>query len=235
MGRVYLYVGGIIVLGTIALVVAGVSSRLDGVLGLRPSGFIILAVLLFLSEARPMTILRLHEGSDITISWTFAFALVLLSPAGALFAMAGASAFGDAIRRKPLVRVAFNAAQMVVSLAVATCVLALPHGHDLFARSEPMLPWFGVMLCAASAAFFTNIMLTSVVLALQEGVGVYPMMSKAVASNLSTDGMLLALGPVFAITASWGIGLALSQLAVVPKGLQSAEAAAGRSGVLIFR
>src|SRR5438552_5622561 len=195
MGRVYLYVGGIIVLGTIALVVAGVSSRLDGVLGLRPSGFIILAVLLFLSEARPMTILRLHEGSDITISWTFAFALVLLSPAGALFAMAGASAFGDAIRRKPLVRVAFNAAQMVVSLAVATCVLALPHGHDLFARSEPMLPWFGVMLCAASAAFFTNIMLTSVVLALQEGVGVYPVMSKAVASKLSTDGMLPALGP----------------------------------------
>jgi diguanylate cyclase len=202
VGRVYLYVGGIIVLGTVALVVAGVSSRLHGVLGLRPSGFIILAVLLFLSEARPMTVLRLHEGSDITISWTFAFALVLLSPPGALFAMAGASAFGDAIRRKPLVRVAFNAAQMVVSLAVATCVLALPHGHDLFARSEPMLPWFGVMLFAASAAFFTNIMLTSVVLALQEGVGVYPMMSKAVASNLSTDGMLLALGPVFAITAT---------------------------------
>ena len=33
MGRVYLYVGGIIVLGTIALVAAGVSSRLEGVLG----------------------------------------------------------------------------------------------------------------------------------------------------------------------------------------------------------
>ena len=202
MGRVYLYVGGIIVLGTIALVAAGVSSRMEGVLGLRPSGFLILAVLLFLSEARPMTILRLHEGSDITISWTFAFALVLLSPVGALFAMAGASAFGDAIRRKPLVRVAFNAAQMVVSLAVATCVLALPHGHDLFSTSEPMLPWFVVMLCAAAAAFFTNIMLTSVVLALHEGVGVYPTMSKAITSNLSTDGMLLALGPVFAITAT---------------------------------
>src|SRR5205085_5214894 len=132
MGRVYLYVAGIIVLGTVALVVAGVSSRLHGVLGLRPSGFIILAVLLFLSEARPMTVLRLHEGSDITISWTFAFALVLLSPPGALFAMAGASVFGDVIGRKPLIRVAFNAAQMVLSLAVAICVLALPHGHDLF-------------------------------------------------------------------------------------------------------
>ncbi len=149
-----------------------------------------------------MTFLRLHEGSDITISWTFAFALVLLSPAGALFAMALASALGDAVRRKPPVRVAFNAAQMVVSLGVAVCVLALPHGHDLFGSSEPMWAWFVVMVCAAAAAFFTNILLTSVVLALHEGIGVYPMVRKAVASNLSTDGMLLALGPVFAITAT---------------------------------
>src|SRR5205807_10623094 len=143
-----------------------------------------------------------HQWSDMPISWTFAFALLLLAPVGALFAMAGASAFGDAIRRKPVVRVAFNAAQMVVSLAVAICVLELPHGHDLFASSEPMLLWFVVMLCAAAAAFFTNIMLTSVVLALHEGVGVYSTISKAVTSNLSTDGMLLALGPVFAITAT---------------------------------
>src|SRR2546422_10464321 len=101
MGRVYLYVGGIIVLGTIALVAAGVSSRLDRVLGLRPSGFIILAVLLFLSEARPMTFLRLHEGSDITISWTFAFALVLLSPAGAAFPTAGRGVPRDANPPQP--------------------------------------------------------------------------------------------------------------------------------------
>src|SRR5258705_13413659 len=92
MGRVYLYVGGIIVLGIAALVAAGVSSHLDGVLGLRPSGFIILAVLLFFSEARPMTFLRLQEGSDITISWTFPFALLLLSPAGAPFPLAGGGA-----------------------------------------------------------------------------------------------------------------------------------------------
>lgn len=201
-GHARSYVGGVIVLGTTALVAAGVGSRFHNFLGPRPAGFVVLAVLLLLSEARPMTFLRLHDGSDITISWTFAFALVLLSPAGALFAMGAASAVGDSIRRKPLVRIAFNAAQMVVSLAVAVCVLALPHGHDLFGTSEPKLAWFALMLCAAAAAFFTNILLTSVVLALHEGIGVYPMVRKAVVSNLSTDGMLLALGPVFAITAT---------------------------------
>jgi diguanylate cyclase (GGDEF)-like protein len=196
------YVGGVILLGTTALVVEGVRSRFHDFWGPRPSGFIILAVLLLLSETQPMTFLRLHEGSDITISWTFAFALVLLSPAGALFAMAGASAFGDTIRRKPPVRTAFNAAQMVLSLAVAVAVLALPHGHDLFGGAEPALPWLAVMLCAASLAFVTNIALTSVVLALHEGIGAVPMARKAISSNLSTDGMLLALGPVFAITAT---------------------------------
>src|SRR5204863_1605692 len=105
----------------------------------------------------------------------FAFALVLLSPAGALFAMAGASAFGDTIRRKPPLRTAFNAAQMVLSLAVAVLVLALPHGNDLFGSSQPAVPWLVVMLCAASLAFVTNIVLTSVVLALHEGIGAIPM------------------------------------------------------------
>ena len=196
------YVGGIIVLGTIALVADGVHTRFHEFWGPRPSGFVILAVLLLLSESRPMTFLHLHEGSDITISWTFAFALVLLSPAGALFAMAGASAFGDIIGRKSPVRLAFNAAQMVLSLFVAICVLALPHGHDLFGRSEPSLPWLIVMLCAAALAFVTNIVLTSVVLALHESVGAFAMIRKGIKSNLSTDGMLLALGPVFAITAT---------------------------------
>jgi diguanylate cyclase (GGDEF)-like protein len=201
-GLVNGYVGAVIALGAIALVIEGVHSRFHEFWGPRPSGFLILAALLLLSEARPMTFLHLHEGSDITISWTFAFALVLLSPVGALFAMAGASAFGDTIARKTPARVAFNAAQMVLSIAVAICVLALPHGHDLFGASEPMLPWLVVMLCAAGLAFLTNIALTSVVLALSEGVGAFAMVRKAIASNLSTDGMLLALGPVFAITAT---------------------------------
>jgi diguanylate cyclase (GGDEF)-like protein len=90
----------------------------------------------------------------------------------------------------------------VLSLAVAMSVLALPHGNDLFGSSEPALPWLAVMLCAAALAFVTNIVLTSVVLALHEGIGAVSMVRKAISSNLSTDGMLLALGPVFAITAT---------------------------------
>ena len=68
MGRVYIYVGAITVLGTIALVAAGVSSRLDGILGPRPSGFIILAVLLIvLSRSGPA--IRLRHRMSILPPW----------------------------------------------------------------------------------------------------------------------------------------------------------------------
>jgi hypothetical protein len=179
-------------------VLEGAHSRLHELCGPRPSGFIILAALLLLSEGRPMSFLHLHEESDITISWTFAFALVLLSPAGALCAMALASALG---RKRPL-RMAFNVAQMVLSLTVAVAVVSLPHGHDLLSGRQPGLAWLVVILAGAALAFATNIVLTTIVLALHENVRPVPIMRKAVTSNLSTDGMLLALGPVFAITAT---------------------------------
>jgi diguanylate cyclase (GGDEF)-like protein len=149
-----------------------------------------------------MSFLHLHEESDITISWTFAFALVLLSPAGALCAMALASAIGDALGRKRPLRMAFNVAQMVLSLTVAVAVVSLPHGHDLLSGRQPGLAWLVVILAGAALAFATNIVLTTIVLALHENVRPVPIMRKAVTSNLSTDGMLLALGPVFAITAT---------------------------------
>jgi diguanylate cyclase (GGDEF)-like protein len=199
---VRVYVGGVILAGAGALVFEGVHSRLHEFWGPRPSGFIILAALLLLSEGRPMSFLHLHEESDITISWTFAFALVLLSPAGALCAMALASAMGDALGRKRPLRMAFNVAQMVLSLTVAVAIVAIPHGHDLLSGREPGLQWLAVILTAAAVAFATNIILTTTVFALDEGVSPIPIMRKAVASNLSTDGMLLALGPVFAITAT---------------------------------
>src|SRR6201999_4439519 len=150
----------VILAGAGALVFEGVHSRLHDFWGPRPSGFVILAALVLLSEGRPMSVLPLHEESDISISWTFAFALVLLSPAGALCAMALASAMGDALGRKRPLRMAFNVAQMVLSLSVAVALVALPHGHDLLSGRQPGLQWLGVILTAAALAFATNIVLT---------------------------------------------------------------------------
>ncbi len=198
--RLHAYIGAVIV-GGIAAIISTFFLQSQEHWGPKPSGFVFLAVLLLVSETQPMRFVRLHEGSDITISWTFAFALVLLTPVGALVVMAVASILGDLLRRKPLIRLAFNAGQMVCSLAVAALVLLLPHGFDLLETSHPSPIWFLVVGLAAICAFVTNIVLTTTVLAIHEGISPRPMMRRAVHSNLSTDGMLLALAPVFAIAA----------------------------------
>jgi diguanylate cyclase len=196
------YVGAVITAGAIALVYDLATLPSEGLFGPRVAGFLLLATMLVLSEARPLTFLRLHEGSDITISWTFAFALVLFAPATALPAMAIASAAGDALRRKSPTRVAFNAAQMVLSLGAALPVLALVHTGRLFDPGALSPIYLMVMLVAAAAAFLVNLVLTSIVIGLSEGISPWPLVRKGVTHNFSTDGMLLALAPVFALAAA---------------------------------
>src|SRR3954463_9046924 len=138
-------------LGTLAL--AGANAARHGLVGDHPVGFGLLAALLLLSEAKPMTFLRRHEGTDITISWTFAFALLLLSPAGGLVAMWLASTIGDVLRRTSLVRIVFNAAQLTLSLAAALLILHGSHGDGTTGSTGPSLVWLVAMLAAAATVF----------------------------------------------------------------------------------
>jgi diguanylate cyclase (GGDEF)-like protein len=196
------YVGTVIGTSVLVLLAVLFVARDRSFLGPNALGFWLLSGLLLFSEARPLTFLRLRDGTDITISWTFAFALVLYSPAAALPAMAVASAVGDGLRRKPVLRLSFNAAQMVLSLGAGLAVLYSVHGHDLFEAAGPTPGWLFVMLVAAGAAFFANVLLTSIVVALNERIPMWPLLRRGLSQNLSTDGMLLALSPVFALTAA---------------------------------
>src|SRR5262249_41360503 len=153
-----LYVGAVAAAAVAALVLAFLLAPAGALLGPRPAGFALLAALLIIGEARPLEFLRLHEGSDITISWTFAFALVLLAPSRAWPAMAIASALGDGIRRKPFVRIVFNVSQMVCSLGASVLILSLVHGDNLFARRGPSPLWLSAMALAAVAAYFVNLL-----------------------------------------------------------------------------
>jgi diguanylate cyclase (GGDEF)-like protein len=196
------YLNGITAAGAITLVATVWQAGWRDLVGVHTAGFLLLAGLLVCSETRPMTFLRRHEGTDITISWTFAFALLLLAPPGALVAMAVASMLGDALRRTSFASLAFNAAQLVVSLAAGMLVLALPYGDGLTRSNDLSAPWLVVVLSAAAVVFLVNIVLTSVALSLHEGIGVAPLVRKGIAANSSTDGMLLAIAPVFAVTAT---------------------------------
>ena len=87
------------------------------------------------AELTPLkVVLRAAEG-EITASNTFAFALLICyGPAPAAIAFALGTILADGIRRKPPERIAFNAAQYVITVAAAGVVLSalsgLPHLED---------------------------------------------------------------------------------------------------------
>jgi diguanylate cyclase (GGDEF)-like protein len=188
--------------GAITLAYAAAYTASHGVAGGYAKGFAVVSVFLILSEARPMSFLRRHAGTDVTISWSFAFALVLLSPAAGVIAIGFASAFGDLLRRTAPARLAFNAAQLVLSLGAAWFVLAHANGGVVIVGDGVSVVDALVVLAAAVVAFGVNIVLTGVAIALDEGCRVWPVIRSGAAANLPTDGMLLALAPVFAVTAA---------------------------------
>ena len=194
------YVGAIIFLGLFVMA-ANFMRRQTPLLGDRPTVFLLFAALLVGSELRPISWLRRQEGGEVTASWAFGFALLLLAPAAsAITAMAAASLVGDLVNRKPLVRGAFNASQVALSLAAGSAVLHLHPSHGrLIASDGVTLSWLFTVVMAAVATFLLNGLLTSLVLGLYQGLPLLPVVRTGIAHNLSTDGILLALGPIFVV------------------------------------
>ena len=171
--------------------------------GAKPAAVAIFAVLLVVGEARPLKWLRLNDGGELTASWSFALAILLLdAPAAAVLMMAVASVVGDSIHRKPLMRTVFNASQITLALAVAVTLLDLFGEDDRLSSGAPLdLRWFVVAFMAATALFVVNATLTCIALALHEGTSINRMLRRGLHLNISTDGALVALSPVFAVVA----------------------------------
>src|SRR5205814_5885991 len=111
-------------LGVALLVVAVVSTSRDQLLGHDPAAFVALGSFLVLAELRPIPWFRNGERGDLTASWTFAFAILLLAPlGGALAVTALATIVGEVSQRKRIDRCAFNLGQVMLSLGASAAVL----------------------------------------------------------------------------------------------------------------
>ena len=115
-----------------ALIATGGLDLLDA---RQPELLLLLMACAVVAELTPLkVVLRAAEG-EITASNTFAFALLICyGPAPAAIAFALGTILADGIRRKPPERIAFNAAQYVITVAAAGFVLhalsGLPHLTD---------------------------------------------------------------------------------------------------------
>ncbi len=165
---------------------------------------IVLLVLLFMGEIRTLKWLSLNDGGEVTASWAFALALLILpAPLAAIIGMAMASVLGDLAHHKSPLRLLFNAAQTSLSLSLAALVLIASGELGTIASDRPLSPlWFAAVALAGIVMFVVNGMLTCVVMALHAKSSVVEMMRRGLFMNLASDGSLVALAPVFVVVAS---------------------------------
>ncbi len=165
---------------------------------------IVLLVLLFMGEIRTLKWLSLNDGGEVTASWAFALALLILpAPLAAIIGMAIASVLGDLAHNKSPLRLLFNAAQTSLSLSLAALVLIASGELGTIASDRPLSPlWFAAIALAGIVMFVVNGTLTCAVMALHAKSSVVEMVRRGVFMNLTSDGSLVALAPVFVVVAS---------------------------------
>ncbi|MGH9226977.1 MAG: putative bifunctional diguanylate cyclase/phosphodiesterase [Acidimicrobiales bacterium] len=193
--KVRAVVAAMAVTGAATLAVAGVLAPRTGV---GPVGeFVSLTLLLGLTWAFPVLVLRTEETEAFQLDEAFFVAMaLLLPPAGVLFGFATAVAAGLVFRRRPLVRAVFNVGQTVTAtgLGLAAMYLIAPGvGTPLTARVV------GAALAGAAVFALTNSAVVSVIISLNE---------KRPAARVFTEGLDLRV-------LVWAGGTSLGLLAAI--------------------
>jgi diguanylate cyclase (GGDEF)-like protein len=215
------YVGLVVVLGLGSLVAVLVGSDL-GWLRDDPLLFLVLALLIFVGELRPIIVPRGDTQDGITISTTFALALVLIGPLALAVAVQSLAVATEDVRtgKSPL-KVAFNVAQYTLTLCAARAAFSLFTG-DPFLHGRPLvLPDELVAALAAGLTYFVvNNTLAGIVNAMAGGAPVLRSLVTDIRFQLATSGVLLSFAPVAAAAVHvtlWLVPLLLLPIAAIHK------------------
>ena len=165
--------------------------------------FVIISVLLIITEAKSTAIVRHVTGGVVTPSWAFAFTLILLgSPSGAILVMAGATVLADSLSKRPLFKIVFNVAQISLSLALGGLVLMSFGVHGpLFAEIELPTSRAIAMIFSGIVVFGINGIIVSRLLAWIENAGFIEIIRGRFLLSMTSDAAMLAIAPIFLITA----------------------------------
>jgi diguanylate cyclase (GGDEF)-like protein len=168
----------------------------------------LLAILLFVGELRPLLIARGDGDIDrVTVSATFAVALVLIGPLViALLAQAFAVAVDDLGRSRRWQRITFNMGQYLLTLVAARWVFALASGHG-FADPLTTLAPRDILpaLLAAAAYFLVNNGTVAIVVALDSGQNPLAVLREDIRVQGMASSILLGLAPVAAAVADFSL------------------------------
>ena len=173
---------------------------------------LVLGGIVLLGELLPIDVPR-REGLDrVTTSSAFALAaLLLLGPLPAAVALATASVVADAAARLPLLKIAFNAAQYVLSMGAAAAAAVLAGATLPLISLEDSL---GAVAATCVAFLVVNHVLAGVAAAILAEEPVGPYLLSDLAFQMVTAVCVLALTPV--ILASAEVSMVIVPLCLLP-------------------
>jgi diguanylate cyclase (GGDEF)-like protein len=169
--------------------------------------FAVFAVLLLASEVTSASWLRFGNAGVVTLSWSFAFALVLLgSPSAAVGATAVATLIAEIRSGNGVRKTLFNTAQVSLALAFGGLTLFAFGVHGPIAQdgSIPLMSGLG-MIASGTVVFVSNGVVLCYLLAALESRSFMAMMRDGFALSMSADGALLALAPIFVIATGYSL------------------------------
>jgi diguanylate cyclase (GGDEF)-like protein len=161
----------------------------------------VLSGLLFACELRRLAVARRGgDGERLTVSPTFAIALVMEGPLGlAILAQAAATVMDDIRRRRPPLAVAFDLGQFALTLAAVRLVYVLPQGHDflcmMFLDHVALWP----ALAAATTYFVVNTLLVGIATTLNSGRRPWEVLRAEARAQGFNSAILLGLAPITAV------------------------------------
>ncbi|MEA2487483.1 MAG: hypothetical protein QOF16_1137 [Actinomycetota bacterium] len=199
MSPIHAYVAAVSVvgLGLLALILEKTIGHLD----ITAPAFWVFAACVVVGELVPI---RINHSLNVTVSSTFAFALLMtFGMTGAIVALVAACVIDDFRHHKPAWKTAFNAGQYSFSIAAGGVALHaltnLPHhAHPTLFQGRNLL---GIVV-AAFAFFAVNWTMTVIRMALVEGKPVVATAIESLGLETATDAILLALAPVVVACAS---------------------------------
>jgi diguanylate cyclase (GGDEF)-like protein len=204
--RVYCGVVFLAACAAVALLSGSISFRyiLD-----KPIAFGMLSAAVMLSEMLPVKIPRRGNDEQITLSTSFAMALLLAGGLGpVLVAQSVACVVQDVASGKPWWRIRFNLGQYTLSMVAALIVMRSLSVAPLLGSSHPFssadLPG---MMAGAAAFFLVNTSVVGVAVSIYQEVPILRYFRKDPGLVAVTGGVMLMLAPIVIAATSYSVML----------------------------
>ena len=217
-GSLPLYIAAVSLVGCplfVVLLIQAISAGRPERLG----AFVMLSLLLIVSEQFPIGIQRRGGLDTVSLSGVFACALVLQWPVGwAIAVQVVASLIDDAICRRKWWKSLFNVGQYSISLAAAGLIV---HVTGFGTTEMPSMISVGAAIAAGFTFFVVNNILPGIAMALASGERLVEFLLHDIAFQASVNGAMTVLAPVVISAADssvWLVPLLLVPAVAVYRG-----------------